>query len=86
MEDNFENGKFTEAELENAFIELFQNEKYDYCNGEEIHRKVKDVLLYDDLKNYLRNCYSDITEIELERAVRLLDNIPSVPLYDGSLP
>ena len=49
MEDNFDNGKFTEAELENAFIELFQNEGYDYCNGEEIHRRFKDVLLYYNL-------------------------------------
>ena len=55
MEDNFENGKFTEAELENAFIELFRNtEHYEYCNGEELHRKYTDVLLYEDLKKYLK--------------------------------
>jgi hypothetical protein len=37
MEDNFENGKFTEAELENAFIELFRDtEHYEYCNGGRI--------------------------------------------------
>jgi hypothetical protein len=51
---------------------------------EELHRKFKDVLLYDDLKSYLKNKYDDITEIELERAVSLLNNIPSVPLYNGS--
>ena len=37
MEDNFENGKFTEAELENTFIELFRDtEHYEYCNGGRI--------------------------------------------------
>ena len=67
MEYNFEKGKFTESELENAFIELFRDvEHYEYCNGEDIHRKFKDVLLYDDLENYLKNKYKDITESELE--------------------
>lgn len=84
MEDNFEKGKFTEAELEKAFIELFQNEKYEYCIGDDIHRRYKDVLLYDDLKKYLKNNYEDITGSELERAISLLDNVPSVPLYDGN--
>lgn len=85
MEYNFEKGKFTESELESAFIELFHDvEHYEYCNGEDIHRKFKDVLLYDDLENYLKNKYKDITESELKRAISLLDNIPSVPLYEGN--
>ena len=84
MGDNFEKGKFTEAELEKAFIELFQNEKYEYCIGDDIHRRYKDVLLYDDLKEYLKNNNEDITGSELERAISLLDNVPSVPLYDGN--
>lgn len=84
MEENFENNKFTEAELENAFIELFQNQGYSYCNGEEIHRKYDDILLYEDLTKFLKTKYSDITESELQRAISLIDNIPSVPLYDGN--
>ena len=79
-----ENEKFTEAKLEEAFKELFQAEGYECFRGDEIHRRYKDVLLYDDLRNYLQNKYSDISESELERAISLLDNIPSVPLYEGS--
>lgn len=79
-----ENNKFTEAELENAFIELFQKQGYSYCNGEEIHRKYDDILLYEDLTKFLKVKYSDITDSELQRAISLIDNIPSVPLYDGN--
>lgn len=79
-----ENNKFTEAELENAFIELFQKQGYSYCNGEEIHRKYDDILLYEDLTKFLKTKYFDITESELQRAISLIDNIPSVPLYDGN--
>lgn len=79
-----ENNKFTEVELENAFIELFKKQGYSYCNGEEIHRKYDDILLYEDLTKFLKTKYFDITESELQRAISLIDNIPSVPLYDGN--
>lgn len=84
MGDNFENGKFTEAELENAFIELFQNENYEYLSGEEIHRKLNDILIIEDLAKYLRNKYEDITDSEILRAISQIENIPSIPLYDGN--
>ena len=31
--------KFTEAQLEEAIIELFQEQGYDYINGDKLHRK-----------------------------------------------
>ena len=34
MDYFFEKGKFTEAELENAFIELFKKQNYEYKCGE----------------------------------------------------
>lgn len=79
-----ENNKFNETELENSFIELFQKQGYLYCNGNDIHRKFDDILLYDDLKQYLKSKYTDITNSELARTISLLDNIPSIPLYDGN--
>ena len=75
MEYFFEKGKFTEAELENAFIELFQSQGYEYTSGESIHRKYNDILIYDDLKNYLSKRYEDITDTEIQRAISILDNI-----------
>lgn len=84
MDYFFEKGKFTETELENAFIELFKNQGYQYKSGEKIHRKYTDILIYDDLKEYLKRKYSDISNSELERAISILDNISSSPLYDGN--
>lgn len=84
MDYFFEKGKFTEAELENAFIELFHNQGYDYLSGEEIHRKLDDILIIEDLAKYLRKKYDDITDTEILRVISLLENISSTPLYDGN--
>lgn len=44
---------FHESQLEQAFVELFQKEGYDYVYGECILRDTRDVILYDDLRfNY----------------------------------
>lgn len=86
MDYVFEKGKFTEAELEAAIVNLFQQEEYICVNGEFLHRSFKDVLLYDDLIAFLKNKYKkeNITESEIQRIVSLLDNIPSMPLYEGA--
>lgn len=84
MDYFFEKGKFTEAELENAFIELFRKQDYDYLSGEEIHRKLDDILIVEDLASYLRKKYDDITDTEILRAISLLENISSTPLYEGN--
>lgn len=84
MDYFFEKGKFTEAELENAFIELFKNQGYDYLSGEQIHRRLNDILIVEDLAAYLRKKYNDITDTEILRAISLLENISSTPLYEGN--
>ncbi|MFK2246938.1 hypothetical protein ACIXN2_20410 [Bacteroides fragilis] len=45
---------FSESQLEQAFVELFKKEGYDYVYGESISRDTRDVILYDDLRLYLR--------------------------------
>ena len=84
MDYFFEKGKFTEAELENAYIELFEKEGYDYLSGEQIHRRLDDILMVEDLAAYLRKKYKDITDTEILRAISLLENISSTPLYEGN--
>jgi len=78
---NFVRGQFTEAELEKAIISLFEAQDYTHLRGDEIHRKLDEVLLKDDLRAYLMNQYSDLTSAEIEKIVSRLDNIPSTPLY-----
>ena len=46
---------FNEHALELSIMELFQQKDYTYTNGEEIHKKVSDVLLRDDMRLYLHN-------------------------------
>ena len=84
MEFGFEKGKFSEKELENAIIELFKEQNYVHVFGDEIHRQYSDILLKEDLENYLVSRYTDLTESELQKIVSKLENIPAVPLYEGN--
>lgn len=87
MDDDceFMRGKFTEAELEHAIIELFEQQGYGYVDGDRIHRRYEDVLIEDDLKAYLRRHYAgaQLTEAELQACVNQLAYISDSPLYDG---
>ncbi|WP_337542033.1 type I restriction endonuclease subunit R [Clostridium sp.] len=49
---------FNEHSLEMSIMELFQDEGYLYMNGEQIHRERSEVLLTDDLRQYLLNRYA----------------------------
>ena len=49
--------KFTEEKLEQAFIELLGNENFPHCLGSTISRADDEVLIEEDLKNYLFNRY-----------------------------
>ena len=82
-EYTFEKGSFDENELEEAIISLFDG--YNYCSGDSMHRDIKDVLIYDELKDYLKYNYPDLDETEVEKCISKLDNIPSVPLYEGCM-
>ena len=86
MEPDTINNKFTEDQLEEAIIELFKNEGYDYLNGENIHRPFEQILLEDDLKQYLMNRYGDkgLNDDEISTIVSRIDYISPSPLYDGN--
>lgn len=86
----FANGKFTEDELEQAIIELFQQQdangvRWGYADGELLHRRFDEPLMEDRLVESLRRRYSDLslTEGELKAISGELKYIPSDPLYDG---
>lgn len=65
---------FDEHALELAIIEHFKEQDYTYLNGKKIHKEVSEVLLVDDLKNYLLSRYAKdgFTNNEVESVVRLL--------------
>jgi type I restriction enzyme R subunit len=58
--------KFTEAKLEEAFIELLANEDFPHFVGNSITRTEDEVLIEADLKSYLLDRYrrKNLTEID----------------------
>lgn len=82
------NDKFTEDQLEQAIIELFQkvDKRWQYVNGETMHRHFDDVLLEDRLKANLRERYADfaLTDNELAAIVNEIKYVPAEPLYEGA--
>ena len=78
--------KFTEERLEKAIIELFQKADYPYVKGNDIERKIDDVLIKADLKEYLQKTYAkeNITESEIDSIIRKLESYPSSDLYGSN--
>ena len=66
-------------------MELFQDEGYFYLNGEQIHRERSEVLLMDDLRQYLLNRYAKdgLTTTEVEGILLRLKSI-SGTIYEAN--
>ena len=76
---------FNEHSLEMAIMELFQDEGYLYLNGEQIHRERSEVLLTDDLRQYLLNRYAKdgLTTTEVDGVLLRLKSI-SGTIYEAN--
>ena len=68
---------FNEHALEMSIMELFKDEEYTYVSGDQIHRERTEVLLTDDLKQYIYNRYAKdgITQSEVNSIILMLRNI-----------
>lgn len=88
----FEKGKFTEAELEEAILSLFQEQGWDYAYGEDIKRTESDksnyeeVLLRPEIKAFLRRRYQaeQLTENELDRIIMTFSGEATANLFQAS--
>lgn len=76
---------FNEHALEMSIMELFKDEGYIYLSGEQIHRERSEILLVDDLKQYLYNRYAKdgIMPSEVDSIILMLRNI-SGTLYEAN--
>lgn len=77
--------KFTEAKLEQAFIELLENEGYPHFVGSSLARQSEDeVLIEEDLKTYLLTRYQNaqLTETEAQSIILQLKSLSSGDLYE----
>ena len=77
--------KFSESKLEQAFIEFLQNEGYPHFQVNTISRAEDEVLIEEDLKQYLQNRYAkdNITENEIQSIVSASPNFSHLKLELG---
>ena len=59
--------KYHECDYEKAVLELLQNQGWQYTGGYDIHRKNDEILLKDDLQQYLAARYGSFSPDELDR-------------------
>ncbi len=78
--------KFSEAKLEQVFIELLEVEDFPHFLGNTISRTDDEVLIEEDLKNYLFNRYKkeQLTEIETQSIILQLKTLSSADLYESN--
>ncbi|CDS92111.1 Type I site-specific deoxyribonuclease, HsdR family [Sphingobacterium sp. PM2-P1-29] len=77
--------KYTESQLEQAFISLLETEGYHYINGKELTRTSnQEVLLKEDIRHFLLNRYSDLEEIEMESLVNEIAFQSASNLYESN--
>lgn len=76
---------FTENILEQAIIDLFRKQGYEYSFGPNLHRRAKDILFLDDLNSYLSDKYNNsLTENEIQKIVNEISFVSSNPLFEGN--
>ena len=78
--------KFTEEKLEQAIIELLEQEGFPHVVGGNISRDASDVLIKDDLKDFLSTKYAgdNITPNEIDSVIRKLEVFSSSDLYESN--
>lgn len=78
--------KFTEAKLEQAFIDLLNIEGYSYISGSDIERDSDEVLLKNDFREFLSKRYASesITSEEIEKVIRELESYSELDLYSSN--
>lgn len=78
--------KFTEAKLEQAFIELLENEGFPHCLGDTISRADDEVLIEEDLFDFLLSKYKkeQLTKTEAQSIILQLKKLSSADLYESN--
>ena len=76
---------FNEHALERSIVELLQNKSYIHQTGSELIREKSEVLIVDDLKEYLRTRYASdkLTESEIDSIILSLRTVGGT-LYESN--
>ena len=78
--------KFTEEKLERSFTELLANEGFPHYLGNTLVRSVDDVIIEEDLLNYLLKKYTSkqLTISEAKSIVLQIRTLPASDLYESN--
>jgi len=78
--------KFSEAKLESAFIDLLDEQSYPHHLGVTLKRAEDEVLIEDDLQNYLLSQYKaeGLTITEVKSIILQLKSLPASDLYESN--
>lgn len=77
--------KYTESQLEKSFIQFLKQEGYEYVNGKDVVRAShQEVLIREDLSDFLLSRYPDLEVVELETLINELAYQPASSLYDSN--
>ncbi len=77
--------KYTESQLEQAFISLLETEGYQYIDGKQLQRSSnQEVLIKEDLRAFLQDRYQDLEEIELESITNEMAFQSTSNLYESN--
>ena len=78
--------KFTELQLEKAFIKTIEHENISHVLGQNINRNNDEVLIKQDLKDFLLYQYKsdNLTDSEADYIISMLEKYPSSDLYKSN--
>lgn len=78
--------KFTESQLEQAFIDLLGQQKIPHVLGTNVSRDLEEVLIDADLKSFLLQQYKkeQLTPSEADQIIRELKQLPASDLYESN--
>jgi len=76
-------GKFYESDYEEAFVDLLQQNGWEYTFGDDLHRQYDQTLIEDDMCAYLQKRYAseNLTPGEIDAIIANLRNIGEPSLY-----
>lgn len=76
-------GKFYESDYEEAFVDLLQQNGWEYTFGDDLHRQYDQTLIEDDMRAYLQRRYAaeNLTPGEIDAIIANLRNIGEPSLY-----
>lgn len=77
-----DNMKFYESEYEEALIDLLTAQGWSHTHGSTLHRNNREVIIRDDLCNYLRRQYSELEEHDIDEVVNHLRYVDGQTHFD----